>query len=294
MDTVDNALTLKSRSMKILILVLSTLIPLMGQAQTIVFNEGFEAGLGGMSQGGSSSWISNDSIMHTGAQSLHNNYNSNNNSTLYNTVAMDLSSYNGALLEFNHICKVELADMAIVLISDDGGGSWDTLGSDEYSGQAFMFQGNKFFDGSYTEWDYNNDGITDFIVPNPNDNYVTCSESDAKCRENMRIGEYDRTRLHSWSVWIGEVQANGEINYTKQPLTGVRAPLTDLNLLDYDGDGFVDIVTRKGVTRSISDLSVDSSCEPGIYVYYNQLPANHLKLTQIETGLEQFHEFDYQ
>ena len=46
---------------------------------------------------------------------------------------------------------------------------------------------------------------------------------------------------------------------------GVRAPLGDFNLTDFDGDGYVDIVTRLGRPGMAGQ-----SHAPGIYLHKNR------------------------
>lgn len=57
------------------------------------------------------------------------------------------------MLNFDHICKIEFLDSAIIEVSNDNGNTWTRLTYNEYQGTApFQSMGNRFNAASYSIW----------------------------------------------------------------------------------------------------------------------------------------------
>jgi hypothetical protein len=125
-------------------------------AQTI-FSENFETGIGGMANdgGNSTNWISSNTFFRTGAQSLRNSGQGNNETNIiFQSNNMDLTAYADATFTFWHIAKTEgVFDQCFVEISDNGGASWTALPNAIYSGSATDYTTRGYFhEDSYATW----------------------------------------------------------------------------------------------------------------------------------------------
>lgn len=125
-------------------------------SQTIVFQENFEnstLNFTSSSTGASSSWVLNTRIQSQGLKS------DSAAVVLTDTLRLTSNSFStignsNVYLEFDHICKIEFNDNALVEVSNDGGTTWTKLTSVEYTGTGqFGTIGNKFSVASYvTDW----------------------------------------------------------------------------------------------------------------------------------------------
>jgi hypothetical protein len=71
--------------------------------------------------------------------------------TTYNVNTLGLTS---VILHFDHICKIEFFDEAVIEVSNDGGASWIRLTAAQYQGAGmFASQGNRFTSHTYySDW----------------------------------------------------------------------------------------------------------------------------------------------
>ncbi len=124
--------------------------------QTIVFHEDFEPPSGAdsvvaYSSSASNQWGISNNLYASGMQSdsaICSPY----DTISLTTIAFDPGAGNQyIILEFDHICKIEALDIAIVEVSSDGGVSWTRLDSNHYMGNSSTFgpAGNVFNVTSY-------------------------------------------------------------------------------------------------------------------------------------------------
>lgn len=140
--------------MKTLILTLSTLIvssALMGQ--TVLYHEDFDGANPSVSTyaaNGTSTWALTTSLQNSGTHSDSAQV-VQSDSLFLETDAINATSYAFLELKFNHICKVDFFDAALLQVSVDSGLSWTTLSGTEYLGSGNFFQ-DKFSSVSYNVW----------------------------------------------------------------------------------------------------------------------------------------------
>ncbi|WP_295798640.1 RHS repeat-associated core domain-containing protein [uncultured Microbulbifer sp.] len=137
--------------------------------------------------------------------------------------------------------------------------------------------------------DYNRDGVTDLVIPGDIVYPYGCAIPCVGDVDNLK----DKLDLYSWKIVFGNKDDKGIISYGNETALPVIAPLTDLNIFDYNGDGYADFVTRFG-RKLNGDIAMTGpyANQPGIYVYYNQ-NSNTDQVSSVTTGLGVKHEFDY-
>lgn len=117
------------------------------QSQTIVLEEDFESGPYNFTSSGSPTWNINSRLQAAGLYSdsctlglsTTSYFTSNSFSTVGNS---------NVILEFKHICKIEMSDVAQIQYSIDGGSVWTTITATSYLGSG-NFASNKFTEFSY-------------------------------------------------------------------------------------------------------------------------------------------------
>ncbi|NQZ09404.1 MAG: VCBS repeat-containing protein, partial [Algicola sp.] len=140
--------------------------------------------------------------------------------------------------------------------------------------------------------DYDRDGITDLVVPEAVESPGICVGGKVCPRSNIKHAEPD-VDLFGWMWFKG--QADG--TFEKQGSLNLFAPLNDLNFMDYDGDGYLDAVTREG--RNLGhyklpgyDADGGNLEDPGVYYYPSEYAEIDLVI-QIENGLGHQTQFCY-
>lgn len=118
--------------------------------------EDFESGLVKFDNaaGNSTNWQTNFALYHSGEISAWNSYSANNNNSLIQQCAMDLTSYNKPHLSFYHIAKTEAVnDKGFVEVSTDLGENWSVLTGLDYYGASSAFITKGYFDETcYSDW----------------------------------------------------------------------------------------------------------------------------------------------
>ena len=148
-------LLVKAISMKKLILLplFLAFFGLNSKAQTLLIDEDFEGAtlsVTSSSSSGVGGWALSSNLQVSGSNS--DTAAVQQGDTLFlETQAFDASSIAFMTLEFEHICKIDFFDQAIVQISTDNGQSWTSLSSAEYTGSAFFASG-AFSAVSYGIW----------------------------------------------------------------------------------------------------------------------------------------------
>lgn len=120
--------------------------------QSTLFYEGFE-GIPSTTTYSSltvNSWALNTNLQAAGLQSDSASV-ALGDSIYLETPAFNTTSVSFLTLSFDHICKVDFFDKAIVQVSTDNGSSWINLTSAEYTGGAFFSSGS-FSAVSYSNW----------------------------------------------------------------------------------------------------------------------------------------------
>jgi len=134
-------------------------ISILSSAQTIVFTENFETGGGNVSSSspGSADWAICSNYYASGSFSDSSIVAVNDTSYL-TTNSFNTTGNSYIILEFAHICKINIFDAAEVEVSINGGINWTKLSSSHYLGSSqFVAQGGKFTSSSYTTlWDPTN------------------------------------------------------------------------------------------------------------------------------------------
>ncbi len=158
---------------------------------------------------------------------------------------------------------------------------------------------DRYLDSYIRVMDFNRDGVSDLVFPSATALYeVQCQQlQTGGCQFWVSDNSYgDKFDIYSWSVVLGHVENDGKVTYGEEASLPVIAPLTDVNIVDEDGDSYADILTRFG--RTLSDSRAELTMggpysQSGIYVYYNQSSDADL-VTGISTALGVRHEFNYQ
>jgi hypothetical protein len=133
--------------MKRLLLSLSVLLCIGSlSAQTIAFHENFEVADSVLSSG-NPLWQPESSLQTSGIFSTRNAP-ATTSSAYLTTNAFSTVGNTFVILNFNHICKLELFDLAEVEVSNDNGNTWTALSSSQYLGSGFL-NGNSFTSASY-------------------------------------------------------------------------------------------------------------------------------------------------
>ena len=142
------------------------------QAQTVAYHEDFEQPSGAdsvvhYSSATSNNWGISTQLFASGAQS------DSARCTPFDTLTLTTSSFSTAgnayvILDFDHICKIEALDKAIVEVSSDNGTTWNKLDTTQYMGGSATFgnNGNVFNATAYgSSWNSGNSSVT------PNNNW---------------------------------------------------------------------------------------------------------------------------
>lgn len=138
-------------------LLISSMVMLLGlalQAQTIVFQEGFEGASTSVTSGGLPGWSINDTLYSSGLKSFSApNYLVGDSSVLITNAFSTLGSL-VVSLEFSHICKISFMNAGIIYVSNDNGITWIQLTEAQYRGAGSFLAatGNKFSAVSYAAW----------------------------------------------------------------------------------------------------------------------------------------------
>jgi hypothetical protein len=133
--------------MKRLLLSLVTLLSLGSlSAQTVIFHEDFEIA-DSVSSSGTPAWVPNSNQQTSGTFSTRNQPATSDTAWLTTNV-FNTTGNSFVLLNFNHICKLEIFDFAEIQVSSDNGNTWTTLTSAQYQGSGFL-SGNSFTAASY-------------------------------------------------------------------------------------------------------------------------------------------------
>jgi hypothetical protein len=139
--------------MKKLILLCCILIPWTLNAQTIIFSENFETVSlpdSVTSSGTPNLWANSTHLFHNGARSDSNKVTVTDTSYL-TTSAFNTTGNSFVILQFSHICKIELLDAGEIEVSANGG-PWVKLTGTEYidpGNSQFINMGNKFNSNTY-------------------------------------------------------------------------------------------------------------------------------------------------
>ncbi len=227
-----------------LLICLVSVLSITSYAQTLLVHEDFENGAGIFVASGDDPWDPDTSLSYQGNASLHNAYQNSSVNTLTLDTVLDLSGYSAALLEFHHIGKIEIADVALVQVSTTGGSNWTSLTANEYLGSGFLLNDNQFFDGSYTVWDFNN-----YTAPDNNwwkkETFNLTGFLGSEVKVRFKITADGTLNFHGW--WLDEIRITGltsgeldppEIQHTPIANTGstgaisIQAVITDASGID--------------------------------------------------------------
>lgn len=128
-------------------------------AQTIVYHETFDPA-DSVTATGNPAWLPDATLQVSGLLSYKNTVALNDTSWL-TTDAFSTTGNFFVLLNFSHICKIDMFDKAQVQVSSDNGVTWNTLGSAEYQGTGLLVAGNSFNSTSYsTTWQPGNNSAS--------------------------------------------------------------------------------------------------------------------------------------
>lgn len=118
---------------------------------TVVYHEDFEIA-DSVTASGNPIWIPDATLQSNGLMSYRNTVATNDVSYL-TTIAFNTTGNTFVLLNFDHICKIEFLDSAMIEVSNDNGVTWTQLTSNEYMGTApFAGLGNRFNSAAYSLW----------------------------------------------------------------------------------------------------------------------------------------------
>jgi GEVED domain/MAM domain, meprin/A5/mu/Immune inhibitor A-like, MAM domain/Ig-like domain CHU_C associated/Secretion system C-terminal sorting domain len=141
---------------KIIILVFLGFVSLLSNAQVTVFTENFETGGTNVtsSSPGTANW-SISSNFYAGGSFSDSSIVVANDTAYLTTNSFNTTGNSFVVLEFNHICKINIFDAGEIEVSIDGGANWTKLDGTHYLGSSqFVNGGGKFTSNSYpTLWD---------------------------------------------------------------------------------------------------------------------------------------------
>lgn len=139
--------------MKQFILFLALICNVSLYGQTVLYSEDFDSLTQTVitySSSGNSSWGLTNSLQSNGSYSDSAKV-VQSDSLFLETDVIDASAFSFVELSFDHICKIDFFDAAIVQVSNDSGLSWTSLATTHYNGSSIYFQG-KFNSLSYNSW----------------------------------------------------------------------------------------------------------------------------------------------
>jgi hypothetical protein len=125
-------------SKKITLLLSGILLGLTSYAQTTIFHEDFEPA-DSVTATGTPLWQQDLTLFSQGTASYKNQVSASGQSEL-TTIAFNTTGNAFVLLNFDHICKLEFMDSAVVEVSNDNGTTWTRLTYNEYLGAAPQFR----------------------------------------------------------------------------------------------------------------------------------------------------------
>ncbi len=136
--------------MKTIIITLLILITGLLNAQTVLLTEGFENLPLSFTSSGSSTWARSTVFHKTGAYSDTARINAAADSAILTSNTINATGMNYIILEFDHICKLELFDHGYVEYSLNNGTTWTKLTGSQYAGSGnFATLSNGFNSVSY-------------------------------------------------------------------------------------------------------------------------------------------------
>lgn len=120
-------------------------------AQTVIFHEDFEPA-DSVTATGTPLWQQDLTLFSQGTASGKNQVATSTQSEL-TTLAFNTTGNSFVILNFDHICKLEFMDSALVEVSNDNGSTWTRLTYNEYLGAApFQGLGDRFNSAAYSLW----------------------------------------------------------------------------------------------------------------------------------------------
>ncbi len=143
--------------MRNLFLLVLMFMASVAMSQTTPLNEDFEGATLSVSSSGSPGWSLSSSLFNSGAKSDSTAIVNPGDSSVLITNSISTLTNSYVLLEFEHICIIEFHDVAEVYVSADDGSTWTKLTQNEYlgSGGFTTLGGDKFFSGTYPDWQAN-------------------------------------------------------------------------------------------------------------------------------------------
>ena len=209
-------------------LIITALLFLFGfsQAQTLIFNENFDATPLKVTSSGSSNWSLSSTLKYSGSYSDTARITGTNDTTILTTDVFNASSYNHVLLQFKHIAKLSLFDGGYIEVSADNGATWTRLSHTQYYGQGYFGQSSnpQFNSTSYAaDWDYMNANATPqnswWKKETFDLSYLISGVSQAKIRFVLHGSS---TNYYGWL--LDDIEVTGSNNELIPPTVSLNTP----------------------------------------------------------------------
>ncbi|MAC96641.1 MAG: hypothetical protein CMC96_14210 [Flavobacteriales bacterium] len=139
--------------MKQFILLLTLVLSISLQGQTVLFSENFDGTIQAVrtyAANSNNTWSLTNTLQNSGTHS-DSAVVIQSDSLFLETDLIDASAFSFVELSFDHICKIDFFDGAAIQLSVDSGISWTTLTTAEYLGNGTLFQ-DRFSAISYSAW----------------------------------------------------------------------------------------------------------------------------------------------
>ncbi len=215
-----------------LLLLVALMVSVIGYSQgNLVFHEDFEmpSQADSVTSAGPTGWNVGSALASQGTYSDSAHVSIGGVNTL-TTQSFDLTGMNYAVLNFDHIAKVEFFDSAMVEVSIDNGSSWIQLTNAEYKGNSSYFSNNGCFNANaYTKWQ-------PMDVVSPDNSWwkseefdlssVAANAANVKVRFVLKDGN-NETVFENIGWFIDNISVTGAVDELVPPSVSLESPVVE-------------------------------------------------------------------
>ncbi len=247
------------------------------EAQTVVFHENFEPPSGAdsvtaYSSSATNTWGISSSLSSGGTQSDSARCSPHDTLTLTTDPFSTLGNAY-VILEFDHICKIEAFDKAIVEVSSDGGLTWTQLNSSHYMGGSAQFASGpgQFNATSYGSVWYSGQNITPDNTWWKHETFNISSVGGDAANVQIRFSLIDvngATLFENYGWFLDNIMVTASISEMIPPEIKMATPIVQ------------DTVTDAVAQTIKANITDDSGIDTAFVVYYiNNIFADTLGMT---------------
>ncbi len=201
-------------------------------AQTIVYHETFEqpSGADSVTSSGASAWSINTRIAAEGVQ-CDSNYVVAGDSSFLITAPFNCTGFPNVVLQFSHICKIELLDAGEIFVSANFG-PWIKLTATEYinpGNSQFASQGNKFSSNTYPiDWQSSQNLLKPTNTWWKNETFdisaLVANQTNVRIKFRLKDGTNNGSAgAHGW--YIDNIRVSGALSELTPPVITYKPPV---------------------------------------------------------------------